>query len=382
MDDDFDCASLSDAQLIASLKACVEDERRQTVKILKRLNEVERRDLFSKKRYSSMFAFCIGELGYSEGAAARRIHAARAAKNFPLIYRRLSGGSISLTAVSLLAPHLDDENHRGLLDRCAGKSSREIDRILSEFSPRPAPRDSIRHLGTAPSPSEIPGDDASGALPFSGVSDSALTEPQPMSSGGEAGQKDDASSAPPGDPGPKEGERVSVTFSADQRFVDRLERARQLLRHKYPAARFEQVLADALEALLDRVDPFRREARRASKSRLASEQSSDGSQNPARAGVVSGESSGRTIPARLRDAVWIRDEGCCAYIDDEGRRCESRDFLEIDHVVPHALGGSSDDAGNLRLLCRAHNRREAARIFGEEFMRAASDRAARNRISG
>ena len=69
-----------------------------------------------------------------------------------------------------------------------------------------------------------------------------------------------------------------------------------------------------------------------------------------------GKSSGRSIPAAVRREVWRRDSGCCSYVDRHtGRRCGSRFFLEIDHIVPVARGGAAE-AGNLRLRCSAHHR--------------------------
>ena len=64
----------------------------------------------------------------------------------------------------------------------------------------------------------------------------------------------------------------------------------------------------------------------------------------------------RAIPAAVRRQVWERDRGCCSNVDrGSGRRCGSRHLLEIDHVVPYALGGSAEP-DNLRLLCAAHHR--------------------------
>ena len=64
----------------------------------------------------------------------------------------------------------------------------------------------------------------------------------------------------------------------------------------------------------------------------------------------------RYIPAPVRREVWRRDGGCCSYVDPHsGRRCGSRFLLELDHIVPFALGGSAEP-GNLRVLCAAHNR--------------------------
>ena len=66
--------------------------------------------------------------------------------------------------------------------------------------------------------------------------------------------------------------------------------------------------------------------------------------------------SGRSIPAAVRREVWRRDQGCCSYVDRHtGRRCGSRFFLELDHIVPVARGGAAEPA-NLRLRCAAHHR--------------------------
>ena len=65
---------------------------------------------------------------------------------------------------------------------------------------------------------------------------------------------------------------------------------------------------------------------------------------------------GRTIPAAVKRQVWERDGGCCSYVNrSSGRRCRSRHVLQMDHILPFALGGSADP-DNLRLLCAAHHR--------------------------
>ena len=70
--------------------------------------------------------------------------------------------------------------------------------------------------------------------------------------------------------------------------------------------------------------------------------------------------SGRAIPAAVRRQVWRRDGGRCSYVDRQtGRRCNSRHLIEIDHIVPYALGGGADPE-NLRLLCGAHHRHRHA----------------------
>ena len=77
--------------------------------------------------------------------------------------------------------------------------------------------------------------------------------------------------------------------------------------------------------------------------------------------------SPRAIPASVRRTVWARDAGCCTFTAPDGTRCGSRWKLELDHVVPAALGGPPT-IDNLRLRCRTHNLLHAEAIFGREHM--------------
>ena len=68
--------------------------------------------------------------------------------------------------------------------------------------------------------------------------------------------------------------------------------------------------------------------------------------------------TGRVVPAAIKRAVWERDEGRCSYVDPStARRCNSRHLIEIDHILPYALGGGADP-GNLRLLCGVRDNAE------------------------
>ena len=92
-------------------------------------------------------------------------------------------------------------------------------------------------------------------------------------------------------------------------------------------------------------------------------------------GALPGSRS-RYIPVAVRREVWRRDQGRCSYVDrHSGRRCCSRYRLEVDHVVPFALGGGAQPE-NLRLRCEAHHRlRHAQRHAQAESVPAAARRA-------
>lgn len=60
----------------------------------------------------------------------------------------------------------------------------------------------------------------------------------------------------------------------------------------------------------------------------------------------------RALPDDVKQLVWMRDEGRCQY-------CEAQAELEYDHIIPIAMGGSSN-VENLQLLCGPCNRRKGA----------------------
>ena len=79
------------------------------------------------------------------------------------------------------------------------------------------------------------------------------------------------------------------------------------------------------------------------------------------AAIAQSQVRSRAIPVAIQRQVWKRDEGCCRYVDrSSGRRCGSHHLIQIDHILPFALGGSAEP-DNLRLLCAAHHRHRHAR---------------------
>lgn len=139
------------------------------------------------------------------------------------------------------------------------------------------------------------------------------------------------------------GEGWEFRFAAGPAFREKYERARALLSGKHPeGVTPEQVLEAALDEYLKRRDPAvgRRE------------------HSPRGSGKRT-----RRIPAGVRRAVARRDGGRCTFVGSQGRRCGSTWDVEVDHLKPWCRGGDHR-VENLRLLCAAHNRREAERLLG------------------
>ena len=98
----MDLRHLTDKTLLADTKFLAGREREITTKILHHLKEIDKRKLYSDLGYSSLFSYCMKELGYSESAASRRIQACRMIQELPQVEAKIEEGILSLSNVSLL----------------------------------------------------------------------------------------------------------------------------------------------------------------------------------------------------------------------------------------------------------------------------------------
>jgi hypothetical protein len=314
----------SDAALWASLERLARQERRNMPRILARLAELDKRKALPRCG-GSLFDYCLKRLHWSESDTAKRIHVARAADAYREIYSHLWTGKLTIATAALLAPHLTPENRRMLIPAALRQSKRAVEALVATIAPAAERPERIRPLGPQPSKTDEPS-----------LLLSSMGEPQSQ----------EASCAPPADAAaaPPPPSRVELTFAVDEPLARELEDARALLRNKYPFCRLEDVFREALRALLERLDPERRP------------------EPAARPGAR--KAGRRRIPPAVRAYVWKRDKGRCAYVGPAGERCGSRAFLEFDHIRPFSLGGRSDTAANVRLLCRSHNIHMSRRVFG------------------
>jgi hypothetical protein len=137
-----------------------------------------------------------------------------------------------------------------------------------------------------------------------------------------------------------------VQLTASKELRDKLERARDLMRHRHPEGDLSVILEHAVDLLLAKLE----------KERLGK------TSRPQRA--KTSEDAGYVSRATRREVVE-RDGAQCSFVSTDGERCPSTAFLEFDHRTPRAFGGTGD-ASNVRVLCRAHNLLAAERIFGRE----------------
>jgi len=118
--------SLSSSDLRSATRELVRTSHGVDAALLVHLGEIDERKLYLDWAFSSMFAFCVGELGLSEDVACNRIDLARAARSMPVILEALRSGRVHLAGLRLLAPHLTTQNQEEVLAEAAGKSKRQI----------------------------------------------------------------------------------------------------------------------------------------------------------------------------------------------------------------------------------------------------------------
>ncbi len=322
--------ALSDQDLLDRMKRIAAAERAVGVYALSHLAEIRRRKLFEEAGYPTMFAYCVGELKYSEATAYRRLQSVDAVRRFPEVLSMIKDGAVTVCALSVIAKYLNGDNSERLLRQIAGKSLRDVERLAIEFAPRPDTQDVIRAVpapAPVPAPSEAP-------APVSAAPQPAPSESVPViaTTPSQAPQRDRII--------PRSSDRSLFSFTGSEELRRVIARLREILWHKYPEGRLEDIMLEAGNLYLAMKDPQRKLPSKPRPPRQA---------------------HARFSPRWVKSAVYRRDGGQCTFLNGEGLRCESRRALEYDHVKPWSQGGRSDDPKNIRLLCRTHNQLAARR---------------------
>ncbi len=304
---------INDSELVSKLGALVNQERECTAAIVQYLSELDRRAYYRDLGFSSLFAFCTQRLKYSEGAAQRRIIAARCALRFPIVLDYLREAKLSLTTLCTVNEHLTEDNYLTLLNDCSGKSKAKVTETIATNMGKELPK-------------TLPKRDTIRAVPAVAVKETkalALFEASRIS-------------ATPVEEVPQ----YNISFQADQEFMELLEIAKGLSGH--PGIKLVDLFKKVLTEHIER-------KQRAPKV------------------LAKTETNSRYIPVAVKHEVRKRDSNQCSYVSPDGTRCSCKVNLQLDHIKPFRRGGGNS-SGNIRLLCPAHNQLEAERVYGKHFM--------------
>jgi hypothetical protein len=302
----MDLRKISDKDLLSKTKELVSRERELLTEILRHLREIERRRLFSDLGYSSLFDYCLKGLGYSEAETKYRIDAMRLIRELPQIEEHVTSGELSLTNLVQAKSFFRAEEKSGPMGT---KEKLEIIDSLKNKSSREGEKILLAQ---------------------------STIEPAPVK------EKIRQVTA----------EVAEVKFAADDELLAKITRLRGLLAHKNPNMKTSELINELCEIALDRLDPIRKKTR--------TEKKSENLPNFIRRAPDVKNVARQYISVKTKKEVWQKSGGKCA-------NCHSEFALENDHVVPVALGGSSE-ISNLRVLCRNCNQRAAIAKLGQDTM--------------
>ena len=317
-----DLKKLPSTELVSELNSIRSTERETVAEVIRYLEEIDTRQYYRDLGYSSLFTFCTECLGYSESSAQRRICSARAFRVDQRIYQLIKTGDVTITTVSLISRELIKGGNSELLTKIIGKSKSEVEEILFQsLEPTvPAKRKATVRKFVKKVKAHTQQDRIVTSLPLAEVTQTPVEE---------------------------EAVEYSLTLKVDQEFIDLLAEVKELS----GKAGFDDIqsLKRAMRDYVEHNSPVKKQERRVKRK-------------------VKQSKPTKSIPATVKDQVYIRDGGRCAYVSKNGTRCSCRTNLEYDHVTPRALGGDNS-VENIRLLCKAHNLLAAEQVFGREYIK-------------
>ncbi len=340
---------LNDRELLTLTKELTQKERHLLTEILQHLCEVERRKLFCDLGYQSLFEYAVKELKYSEGQAGRRIQAMRLIKELPELENKIASGSLSLSNISqaqsyfrearknihdsvvksgevTTTDNLKSSDKLKILESLENKSAREGQKILMALSPEVhLPNERERVLSNSQTEIRIV------------LTEEVMSKLEELRSllgaAGAAMRVADLIDYMAG---------VSIEALKDKKFGKNRGKSNVAMNYQ------EEDQADW--EMAESAGTPTPEAQRCKKLTVIA-------QNPEPQVTREGRAT-RYIPKIIQHQMWQRDQGKCC-------NCQSQRNLNIDHIQPLALGGSSE-VQNLRLLCFSCNQRAAIKIFGVE----------------
>jgi len=184
-------------------------------------------------------------------------------------------------------------------------------------------------------------------------------------------------------------ERYELQLTISAELKRKLDLARDLLRHAIPGGELSTLIERAVDVLLEQTqkrrfarkhtaqpnpsppekppEPERAEGRTTPTPAAAAGSAEPASDVPTESPIVSSaaaaSAASRHIPNAARRAVLERDGLQCTWQGPDGTRCNSRAWLEHDHIIPLGKGGTHDPS-NGRILCRPRNRLAAEQTYG------------------
>ncbi|HEY3496607.1 MAG TPA: hypothetical protein VGK73_18035, partial [Polyangiaceae bacterium] len=248
--------ALNDSALLSQFGDLVREAHEGNALLLRHIDVIDRRKLWAKLGYSSLFNFLVGRYHMSESTAGKRMGAARAARRFPILLEMVARGEIHLSGIHRLKAHLTRENHEQVLALAKHKTIRQIEELVARLAPQPDVPTMLRALPnrstTAPTLAAPAPAAAALATPDPAAPDPAAPTPAaPVPTVPTRVESAPVTGAPrpprrDPDPTPLSPGRYKLTVTISETTHRKLEQLKDLLAHKIPKGDLGVILDRAL----------------------------------------------------------------------------------------------------------------------------------------
>jgi HNH endonuclease len=198
-------------ELLEKLVAAVKKETSLTLTVIQYLRDVDTRKLHLEMGYASLFEFATKYLGYSDGAAYRRINAMRLMQSGTDIEQKIRANELTLSTAAQVESFCKKTGiERSVaVAKVSGKGTRAAERALFELAPTTLPEEKIRLVSAT---------------------------------------------------------HTELRLIVDETLMSDLDRLRSLLSHKKPNMSYTELIKHLSEIALKKLEPDRRQATSAPKS--------------------------------------------------------------------------------------------------------------------
>lgn len=292
-------SKLSDEQIISDLKNHRVVETKTVTTILKYLIEVERRHLELKRGSSSIYDFCMNELGYTKHEAYFRIKAMQCLKAIPEVEEKISSGALSLTVVAKAQiafikkakaqQPMKSHEKADLLNSLSNLSTREAEeKLANEFPLENLPEEKVKRIGP---------------------------------------------------------NATRYEFTASDELDEKLQLLKNLFAHKNFEGRTDKLIEIMADIVLEKVHSKPAKVSKTAPAPVVAQRQ-----------PTTIKKRSRYISAKVDRQLWARAKTQCEFVSAiTGLRCSCKHGLQRDHILEFSRAGSNE-LENLQLLCGAHNR--------------------------
>lgn len=295
-----------------ALRASVNFQKAE-VELLVILSQMDLQKAYLSLGYSSLFAYVVKGLKFSEAQACTLIQVSRKSREVPELKQEIENGSLSISKAKKVVSVITKENQKEWIEKAQSLTHRDLEKEVARLNPESiTSREFIKT-----------------------ISENTY--------------------------------RFHMGISSD--VLQSLKRSQMLLsQRKRKMLSLEETLKALSDFYLEKKDPllkagFKNSGANAQNLQGKSKEVSKKSLQTFTVNQLSicPEKSRTTssmrrsvIPSFLKRQVMQRDQGRCSYISKNGTQCQSTSFVQIHHRRPLSRGGTHV-LSNLQTLCAAHH---------------------------